>query len=129
MKYTEALEEALQGRRIKHEDYAYGQYMRLLSSGIWIDEGDEERNFTLSIKLMKSDKWEVEPEKAKPIVVYGACDPTGQSYIFRHKPVIRNGIWVNDNSDLYCFIGENLFPKDRPVEYVLVKKEEYERKT
>lgn len=64
MKYTEALVEAIKGRRIRHEDFFQGKYVFLNEEGFWEDIAMDFGS--LNKKLMKSDKWEVEPEEPEP---------------------------------------------------------------
>lgn len=125
MKYTEALGEALKGRRIRHEDFWSGRYARLEEDGLSVVQNKNNEDLGVgnpSLGLMQSDKWEVEPEKEKPVTVFGVCDPTGESCIFVDKQPkdFKTGYW--DYSWAYSvFPQKNLFPKNEFVKLKLVR--------
>ncbi len=123
MKYTEALGEALKSRRIKHEGLWGGEYLCLANTGRFSGEGFS--GIFPSLDLMQSEKWEVEPEKPELITIWGYCTIHGESILTRDEPSDKSEMnlveWLR-------LTTQNLFPKDKPVEYVLIKKEEYEQK-
>jgi hypothetical protein len=56
------------------------------------------------------------------IVFYGACDDTGESYIYAEKPKKTHGMWFSARD--VKLDRSNLFPKDKPVKLKVVKCEE-----
>jgi hypothetical protein len=56
------------------------------------------------------------------IIFYGACDDTGESYIYAEEPIKTHGMWCSARDvNLH---RSNLFPKDKPVKLKIVEREE-----
>lgn len=61
--------------------------------------------------------------------VYGACDPNGSSWIYPQKPEFTDdrysdqSVWSAESEDIELPI-KNLFPKDKPIRFRLVRDDE-----
>jgi hypothetical protein len=87
------------------------------NGGVWhrmgsIDWMPEERREKL---------WEVEPEE---VTVWGACDGNGESHIYSdtpHRPLSEKD-WSASDGEWLKLPEDNLFPKDKPIKFVLTPK-------
>lgn len=62
-----------------------------------------------------------EAEEPKEIIVWGACDGSGLSFIYDKEPNKKDREWITDRPLNYLRLKEkNLFPKDKPVKIKLV---------
>lgn len=76
-----------------------------------MSEHDEQVTFFDWVRLNR--------EKSEEIIIWGAQDFIGQSYLYRKMPQLgSNGDWSDGSSGLY--IKNANFPKDKPQKFLLV---------
>lgn len=128
--YAASREAAGTKRRVRYKKGDWHRYEEMGDHAVLFDS-PAKKDWWPTSEQAKEKVWEIEPEKPEEIIVW-VVNENGIDCIYGCCPQKygEDTIWsIPDDSETDgCIeLESNLFPKDKPMEYVLIKKEEYKR--